>query len=129
RDRLPERWTGRRPVARPNEQEQSMSSRTLRHLIGASAVTTLAIVGMSASAVSAHVTIDDPVQPADSYTVLTVAVPHGCDGSPTTSVRIRMPEEIPAVTPTVNPNWTVEMVDVELDEPIEGAHGEELTER
>lgn len=106
-----------------------MSSRTLRHLIGAGAVTGLAFLGMSAVPASAHVTIDPPVQPADSYTVLTVAVPHGCDGSPTTAVRIQMPEEIPAVTPTVNPNWDVEMVNVELDEPIEGAHGETLTER
>ena len=35
----------------------------------------------------------------------------------------------PAVTPTVNPNWDVEKVMEELDEPIEAGHGEQITER
>jgi uncharacterized protein YcnI len=33
------------------------------------------------------------------------------------------------VTPTVNPNWTVEKVVEQLAEPLTDAHGNELTER
>jgi uncharacterized protein YcnI len=64
------------------------------------------VVGASASA-GAHVTVQPEVASAGSYTVLTFAVPHGCDTSSTTDVVIEIPEEILAVTPTVNPNWDV----------------------
>ena len=82
----------------------------------------------SAGVASAHVTIQEESVVAGSYAILTVGVPHGCDGSPTTEVRIQMPESIPAVTPTINANWDVEKVMETLDEPIQGEHGE-ITER
>ncbi|WP_183101571.1 YcnI family copper-binding membrane protein, partial [Nocardioides pelophilus] len=67
--------------------------------------------------------------PAGSYAVLTVSVPHGCDGSATTKIAIDLPEPIHAVTPTRNPFWTVEKEMEQLDEPITDAHGNEITER
>lgn len=84
------------------------------------------VVGQS---VSAHVSIAESEAQAGAFTLLTFGVPHGCEGSPTTAVRIQMPETIPQVTPTVNPNWGVEKVMTELDEPIEAGHGEQITER
>src|SRR5690606_9511215 len=66
---------------------------------------------------------------AGSYTVVTLSVPHGCEGSPTTLVRIDLPESIPAVTPTVNPNWTVEKSVEQRAEPLQDAHGNAITER
>lgn len=89
----------------------------------------LAIVALSAGAASAHVTVTPNTTAAGAYAVLTFSVGHGCEGSPTTKLAIAMPEEIPAVTPTVNPNWTVEKVADKLDEPITDAHGNEITER
>lgn len=89
----------------------------------------LAIVALSAGAASAHVTVTPNVTSAGSYAVLTFSVGHGCEGSPTTKLAIAMPEEIPSVTPTVNPNWTIEKVAQKLDEPIKDAHGNEITER
>ena len=65
---------------------------------------------------------------AGEYAVVTIAVPHGCDASSTTKVRIQMPETIPAVTPTINAGWDVEKVMETLAEPIQGEHGE-ITER
>lgn len=95
----------------------------------ASTTAALGIVALSAGAASAHVTVTPSTTGAGSYAVLTFSVAHGCEGSPTTSMAIQMPESIPSVSPTINPNWTVEKVVEQLDEPIADAHGNEITER
>lgn len=99
---------------------------TLPVLSGSAA---LGIVALTAGAASAHVTVTPNTTAAGAYAVLTFSVGHGCEGSPTTKLAIAMPEEIPQVTPTVNPNWTIEKVAEELDEPVADAHGNEITER
>ncbi len=81
-------------------------------------------------AAQAHVSASATSTAAGSYTVVTFAVPHGCEGSPTQVVTIDLPESIVSVTPTVNPLWSVETAMVELDEPVESAHGvDPITER
>jgi periplasmic copper chaperone A len=62
---------------------------------------------------------------ADSYAVLTFAVPHGCGGSATTKVAIQLPEEIISVTPTVNPNWTVETMLTGPDPEVTGSQDDD----
>ncbi|MCX6400505.1 MAG: YcnI family protein [Propionibacteriales bacterium] len=99
---------------------------TLPALSGTAA---LAIVALSAGAASAHVTVTPNTTAAGSYAVLTFSVGHGCEGSPTTKMAIAMPEEIPNVTPTVNPNWTVTKVTGKLTEPITDEDGNEITDR
>ncbi|HWV24356.1 MAG TPA: YcnI family protein [Thermomicrobiales bacterium] len=82
-------------------------------------------VGMA----SAHVTIKTDQTAAGSYTILTVGVPHGCEGSPTTRIDISVPEEIETIKPGMNYGWDVE---VKRDEaatpaaatPESGEHGE-----
>lgn len=61
--------------------------------------------------------------------MLTASVGHGCEGSPTTRVAIKIPEEITAVTPTRHPLWRVEKKMVRLHEPVTDAHGNTVTER
>ncbi|KQP56812.1 YcnI family protein [Agreia sp. Leaf283] len=78
---------------------------------------------------SAHVSVTPAATAAGSYTVLTFAVPHGCDGSATTTIAIDIPDEIASVTPTVNPNWDVSKVMTPLATPSTSAHGEAATER
>ncbi|WP_395245649.1 YcnI family protein [Agromyces sp. MMS24-K17] len=80
-------------------------------------------------AAQAHVSVTPDEAAAGSYTVLTFAVGHGCDGSPTTSIAVDIPEGILSVTPTVKSGYTVEKVMEALPEATEGAHGETLTER
>ncbi|MGV8883765.1 MAG: YcnI family protein [Rhodoglobus sp.] len=58
-------------------------------------------------AASAHVSAGASSTAAGSYTIVTMNVPHGCDGSPTMKITIDIPEDIVSVTPTVNPNWTI----------------------
>jgi uncharacterized protein YcnI len=95
----------------------------------AAAAGIVAFLGLAASPAWAHVGVTASTTAAGQYTLLTFSVPHGCDGSATTKVKIQMPEEIYAVTPSVNPNWTVEKAKVALDKPITDAHGAQITER
>lgn len=71
------------------------------------AVLALAAVPLAASA---HVTVTPSGTAAGSYTVLTFAYSHGCEGSPTTAIAIDIPESIASVSPTLNPNHTIEKV-------------------
>ncbi|GAA1061929.1 YcnI family protein [Agromyces bracchium] len=80
-------------------------------------------------AAQAHVSVTPSSTAAGSYAVLEFASGHGCDGSPTTSYTVEIPESILSVTPTLKPGWEVEKVMVELDEPVEGAHGDVVAER
>ena len=93
------------------------------------ATAALGLVALTAGTASAHVTVSPDTTAAGGYAVLTFSVPHGCEGSPTTKVAIAMPQDIPQVTPTVNPNWTVAKVQEKLAEPVKDAHGNEITER
>ncbi|MDZ5622904.1 YcnI family protein [Nocardioides sp. HM23] len=86
-------------------------------------------LALAVAPASAHVTITPDTTAAGAHAVLTFSAGHGCDGSPTTTVAIDMPDQVYAVTPTRNPYWTVEKVMADLDEPITDAHGNEITER
>ena len=59
----------------------------------------------------AHVTITASETDAGAYTTLTVSVPHGCEGSPTTEVAIKLPDGITEVTPTRNAFYDLEVGD------------------
>lgn len=78
---------------------------------------------------SAHIGVDPGDGGAGQSTLVTLSFSHGCDGSATTDIRIQIPESIPSVAPTMNPGWNVSKEMEELDTPIEGSHGEQITER
>ncbi|MCL8024493.1 YcnI family protein [Nocardioides bruguierae] len=60
---------------------------------------------LPAAPAAAHVGITPDTTAADAYAVVEVAVPHGCDGSPTTSVAISVPDGVIGVVPTRHPLW------------------------
>ncbi len=97
--------------------------------IGAATLGAAALACASASLAGAHVTVSPSEGAAGAYSVLTFSMSHGCEGSPTTQVAIEMPEQILSVTPSVNPNWTVETVMEDLENPVTDSHGTEITER
>jgi periplasmic copper chaperone A len=82
---------------------------------------TLAVAGSAA----AHVTAAPGEGPADGFATLTFGVPHGCEGSPTTELRIRIPPSVPTATPSVHPLWDVATKEGRKD-PVE-LHGEKIT--
>lgn len=96
---------------------------------GAAALGALALTLGGAAAAQAHVTVNADTAEAGAYSVLTVSVPHGCDGSATTKVAIQIPDGINAVTPTRNSFYTVEKTMEQLEMPITDSHGNEVTER
>jgi len=104
------------------------SRRTLARL-GATAGAAGLLTLSAAAPAAAHVTITPSDTAAGAYTVLTFSVPHGCDGSPTTRITIQVPEEVVSVTPTRNAFYGVEKKMERLDDPVEDAHGNTVTER
>jgi uncharacterized protein YcnI len=105
-----------------------MTARTTARLLALPA----AVIGFSALAAApalAHVSVSPGEAHAGEYTIATVSVPHGCDGSATTSVTIRMPDELIEVTPTRNALWDVEKTMTTLATPIKAEDGDEITEK
>lgn len=88
-----------------------------------------ALVIASAGAAAAHVTVDGDDTSAGAYSLLTFSASHGCDGSPSTAFTIKMPDETFQASPTRLAGWDVEKVMTDLDEPVQDAHGNEITER
>ena len=105
-----------------------MKMRNAARLLAVPAAAGLITLGLAGPA-SAHVTVTPENTAAGSFTVVTMSVPHGCDGSATTKVAIQIPEDILAVTPTRNPYYDVAKKIEKLPEPVTDAHGNEVTER
>lgn len=83
-------------------------------LVPATAAAVLALAGPA----SAHVTITATETAAGAYTILTVSVPHGCEGSPTTEVAIQLPDGITEVTPTRNAYYDLEVVTDDVSQVV-----------
>lgn len=58
---------------------------------------------------SAHVTVSPDELVAGDHGVLTFAFSHGCDNSPTTALRIAMPDGLASVSPTLDGDWTIDV--------------------
>ena len=84
---------------------------------------------LGAGPAGAHVTPDRSEVPAGGFTAVTLTVGHGCEESPTTEVVVEVPEGVNDVTPGILTGWDIEVTSEPLPEPIEGAHGEQITER
>lgn len=101
--------------------------RTRRALAVATGAT--AAVVLLAVPASAHVSIAETEVSAGAPATLTFGFGHGCDDSPTTRLRISIPESVPTPQPVVQAGWTIEVEREPLDEPVEVGHGQTVTER
>jgi len=74
------------------------------------ALTSAALLLTVAAPASAHVGIidGDAVIGGGHGSVITLRVPHGCDGSPTDTVEVLIPEGVTGVLPSWIAGWTVE---------------------
>jgi periplasmic copper chaperone A len=86
---------------------------------------TCAIGGASAWA---HVTATPNEAPAGTYFRTAFTVPHGCNGSPTVAVRIKIPDGVMSVKPQMKPGWEVTITNRKLDKSIDAGHGKTVTE-
>ena len=108
-----------------------MNTPALRRTLETAAATAgaAALLLTAAGGASAHVGVTPDKTDANSYALLTFAIPHGCVTSGTTRVAITLPQELNDAQPTVNPNWTVEKVTEQLAEPKKLADGTSITKR
>jgi periplasmic copper chaperone A len=80
-----------------------------RVLIIVSLTLILSLCGF-ASRVFAHVTLEQNQATIGTSYKAVLRVPHGCDGSATTAIRVRIPEGVLDVKPMPKPGWTVAII-------------------
>ena len=78
---------------------------------------------MFTGSAAAHVTVNPDEAAAGSWFRATLRVSHGCEGSPTVAVRVKLPDGVFSVKPQVKPGWTIEIKTRKLAQPAEGPHG------
>lgn len=77
----------------------------------------------------AHVTLEAQQATAGSYHKAVLRVPHGCAGSPTTAIKVQIPQGVVGVKPMPKPGWELSIVRAKLDRPYKDGHGRDVTER
>ena len=55
-------------------------------------------------------------------------MPHGCDGSPTIAVRVRIPEGVYNVKPMPKPGWNIETKKGKYTKTYDAGHGNHVSE-
>jgi uncharacterized protein (TIGR03382 family) len=88
------------------------------------------IVTLGTTSAMAHVTITPSTTAAGATAELRVEIPHGCVGSATTAISIRMPEGVSDVTASDTDRWAVDEATDALtwttDEPLPDAEHAEV---
>ncbi len=96
-------------------------------------ITSAALCAASLAAMAghaqAHATLETQQAPANSYYKAVLRAPHGCNGSPTIAVKVRIPDGVTGVKPQPKPGWEVEIVSEELAEPVTDSHGNTISTR
>jgi uncharacterized protein YcnI len=85
-----------------------------------------AALALASTGAGAHVVLEPSEAPAASYVKLLVRVTHGCDGSPTLRLSVRLPEGFASVRPQPKPGWELEIKRTTLAVPLDGGHGKEV---
>ena len=92
---------------------------------GAILIAAAAFLGPSAA--FAHITLQDKQAPVGSPYKAVLRVPHGCSGSATVALRVRIPSGFIDVKPMPKPGWKLDVVRGKYQTPVT-AHGTQLTE-
>jgi uncharacterized protein YcnI len=77
---------------------------------------------------SAHVTLETREAPVGAPYKAVLRVPHGCDGAPTTALRVRIPEGMIAVKPMPKPGWRIDTVSGKYPKTYSFFHGAKLSD-
>ncbi|WP_022723215.1 YcnI family protein [Rhodopseudomonas sp. B29] len=82
----------------------------------------------SVTPAAAHVTIQPKEAVAGNYFQAAFNVPHGCDGSSTVAIRVKIPAGVISVKPQMKPGWTVDIKMRKLEGDLPKLHGKTITE-
>jgi periplasmic copper chaperone A len=77
---------------------------------------------------SAHVTLEQSEARVGASYKAVLKVPHGCEGTATTSIRVRLPAGFIAVKPMPKPGWTLAIKEGPYDKTYNFFHGRTLKE-
>lgn len=83
---------------------------------------------MASLPASAHVIMEKWEAYAGYQSFLTLVVPHGCGASPTTEVRIKVPDGVGNIVAEPVAGWTLDITKRKLDKPTPGEGGRMVTE-
>lgn len=78
-----------------------------------------ALLVLMASSVLAHITLETTEAPAGSTYKGVLRVGHGCEGSPTVTLRVQIPDGVIAVKPMPKPGWTLDTTIEPYDVPAQ----------
>ncbi len=84
---------------------------------------TAAFALLSPATVFAHATLEVTEAAAGASYKGVVRIGHGCEGTATLKVRVRIPEGMIGVKPVPKAGWTLETVKVPFKEPVKYLHG------
>ncbi len=87
-----------------------------------------ACLASASGAALGHVYVHMTHMPAGWIQDIEVRVPHGCGRSPTTEVRVKIPEGVTRVRAEHSNVWKIEIVKRKLDPPIRMEGGFEMTQ-
>jgi uncharacterized protein YcnI len=76
----------------------------------------------------AHVTANPNEAEAGTYFQTSFRISHGCEGSDTIKVTIKLPSGLVSVKPQFKSGWTTEIVKRKLPEPVSAGHGKMMDE-
>ena len=69
------------------------------------------MVALAAAPAAAHVTLETKQATVGASYKAVFTVPHGCAGSPTVKIRVKIPEGVTAVKPMPKAGWNVDVVE------------------
>lgn len=95
------------------------------HKFTLAAFAALSVIPLTAAPSKAHVSLLQKEAAPGSYKAV-FAVPHGCDGEPTTAFRVSLPEGFIDAKPMPKPGWTVEIEEGDYAETYR-LHGEKVS--
>src|SRR3954465_7840184 len=90
----------------------------------------LGAVGVVAAvcAAPAHITLETKEAAVGAPYKAVLRVPHGCEGSATIGLRIRVPDGMIAIKPMPKPGWKIETVTGKYPKTYSFFHGAKLSE-
>ncbi|HWF96690.1 MAG TPA: DUF1775 domain-containing protein [Xanthobacteraceae bacterium] len=95
-------------------------------LLGAAALGAAGALA-SATIAFAHITLENQQAAVGASYKAVLRVPHGCDGSATVAIRVRIPEGFLDVKPMPKPGWKLDVVRGKYPKPT-SARGTSVTE-
>jgi periplasmic copper chaperone A len=93
-----------------------------------SAILGAACALVSISIASAHITLETREAPIGAPYKAVLRVPHGCDGTATIALRVRVPDGMIAVKPMPKPGWKIDTVSGKYPKTYDYFHGAKLSE-